>query len=118
MPKLRKTPSLILSIQREGIKKGFFLCLVLLAMTIASCKGLPEEPEIAICTPIIGYGDAPYVFCTSDINPDDPAKQFRIPLDQFLKDKPIMTSAVDYALKIKWAEEVKKWGEKNCKEKP
>lgn len=89
--------------------------IALVATSLFGCKSLPEEPEIAICTPIIGYGETPYAFCVSDINPDDPAKQFRVPLDQFLKDKPIMTSASDYAKLIKWAEEVKKWGEKNCK---
>ena len=92
------------------------ILFALFVLTIVGCRGIPEEPEIAICTPILGYGEVPYVFCASDLNPDDPAKQYRVNLDEFLKGKPIMTPAQDYVKIIKWAEEVKNWGEKNCKQ--
>ncbi|HZX13701.1 MAG TPA: hypothetical protein VFF49_04800 [Thermodesulfobacteriota bacterium] len=100
----------------RNILYGLFLIII-------GCKGLPEEPEIAICTPVLNYVEeskidfeSSYVFCVSDINPNDPKKHKKFPFIQFVEEKPFMVSAVDYTVKIKWAEEVKNWGEKNCKE--
>lgn len=106
--------------QQDAAKKGLMLLAILFAVVLSGCLGMPkdmpEEPEIATCVPILGYSEAPYVFCASYISPNDPAKQYRVNLDDFLKGKPTLVPPQDYVKIIKWAEEVKKWGEKNCKQ--
>lgn len=96
--------------------------IISLAFMLVGCPGQPVEPEISICSldaVINGDGSINFeeskMFCISDLNPNDPTKEKKIPLIEYLNGKPIMTKVDDYARKTKWGELLKVWGKAHCK---
>lgn len=94
----------------------------LILSTLIGCAGAPSEPDIEVCTPILkkntdGSPDfvSSYFFCTSDLNPDDTARQRRVPFVEYISTRPVTASVEDYAKKNAYKTDVKKWAEKHCR---
>lgn len=97
------------------------LTLLLLFAVINGCAKAPEEPEIAVCSPIIYLSGnsldcaQSYAYCTSSKDPTNPAKQIRKPLCPYLLSKPIMESPDDYTKLFGWIGDIVDWAGKYCK---
>ena len=102
------------------LSKILFASLIL--SLLVGCSGAPTEPEIEVCTPILkkltdGTPDfaTSYFFCTSDLDPDNTAKQKRVPFIEYISTRPVTASVDDYAAKNAYRTDVKKWAEKHCR---
>ncbi len=99
------------------------ICLsVVVIILLSGCKGVPVEPEMIVYRPVIIMKgeqidwDNSYWFGTSDIDPNNPDKQTRVPFFEFVfKVDPVATSPEQYGAKVSWGVSVREWGEKNCR---
>lgn len=103
------------------LSKILLVPLVGISLTSCASKDFPKEPEIHVCEYLLVMVEGKINFeeskvhCVSDFDPNDPTKDTKYSLPEFLLKKPVSTAVEDYAAKLSWVEKVKTWGEKNCK---
>lgn len=97
--------------------------IALISLSLVACSGEPIEPAMEICpltAPVYASDGAldakqTMLHCFSDKSPDDESLQRDVSLQEYAKEKPIMTNVDDYSLKLQWGSQLKRWGEQHCK---